>query len=182
MKSADILKSLAPVRPQGVFDKDLDVEGELLDSARASAVGLLLELFPDTCSTTITDWERDYGITPLSGQSLEDRRRAVCRKARWRAGLSKSFFIAVAALYGQNITIEERRPARCGAIRCAFRLYSPDVKHIWTVHGLKPPRNVSRCGTFTCGSRLGGVGTGIEALFRQLKPSHTLVTFVYDGE
>lgn len=179
MDHKDVLKLLFPLKNVGgVFDDDLGIEGKYLDALKTSADALLLELFPDTTTQLIAEWERTYGIIPPEGASLASRRTAVLQKKRLRRRLDRAYFVSLAATVGYNIKIEEIPPnsAEYGGGQSTI--------HIWRVHvpiGAKPIIE------FTAGdSEAGDLLTDwadetiLEALFDDLKPAETRVFFVYE--
>ncbi len=181
MANAQILKALMPVQIGGDLDGVLAAKGNALDALESAADAFLNEILPDLAYDTITDWERVFAITPASGATLAERRLALVLAMRNVGGLSRPHFIAMAALYGQTITITEYACARCGIARCGDTLYVANVQWMWTVHGLKQIASASRCGSFCCGERLSPAAPGVESIFTLLKPAHTLINFVYDG-
>jgi uncharacterized protein YmfQ (DUF2313 family) len=180
MTHADILKLLFPVKDMGgVFDQDVAIEGSYLDALKTSADNLLLELFPDTCTTlTIGDWERTYAIIPPDGATLDARRLAVVQKKRLRRKLTRAYFVSLAATVGYAISIEEIPPnaADYGGVWSTI--------YIWRVHVPIGAKNIVY---FTAGdSSAGDLLTDwsgenvLENLFNALKPAHTRVLFVYE--
>ncbi|MCX5785658.1 MAG: DUF2313 domain-containing protein [Elusimicrobia bacterium] len=162
MNQADILKSLtAPVPLEGIVDDINIIEGAALDSAEASAEQLLQEVLPDLALITMSDWERILGIPTNPELTLVERRRGILVKFFSR-GLSKTFFIQLAALLGQTITIDD-----------------VSTQWEWIVSGLVSSDDFARAGEICAGERLGGSSMDIETIFNTLKPAHTLVSFEY---
>ncbi len=182
MKQAEILKMLMPPVPlEGVVEDLHLIEGAALDNVEASADQLLQEVLPDLACITLPDWERFFGITTNPELTLVERRRNVMVKYFGR-GLSKDFFIRLAALMGQTITITDYVRPRCGVARCGkARLSVADAKWAWLVSGLVDTDEFARAGELCSGERLGGSSANIETIFNELKPAHTLVYFEYVG-
>jgi len=182
MSHSDVLKQLFPIDLVGIFDGDVAIEGKYLDEAQASAETLLLEMHPDQAHETIADWEREYGLTPASDAPLQSRRDAVVRKRRELGGLSRAYFIALAASIGWDITIDEPQPFMAGVGRCGDRLYTSDVVWIWIVTTQSLPYYSFRAGESCAGERLGwNPSNGVlETLLSELKPAHTFIVFNYD--
>jgi uncharacterized protein YmfQ (DUF2313 family) len=183
MDNADVLKLLFPL-PElgGVFQDDILLEGRELDAVQASAEQLLKEMHPDTAYYLLGSWERVYKLTPSSDDPLQARRDAVIQKMRARGGLSRAYFIALAAVYGWTITIDELLPFMCGWNRCGDSLYIEGVRWIWRVNVSGQAVYSFRAGLSAAGERLTWwvADTVLESLFTELKPAHTYVIFNYD--
>lgn len=160
MNHEDVLKLLFPVEIGGVCGDDFALEGRRLDLAQTSAEGLLREMFPDKADALIPDFERVYALIPATGATLQERRSAVIRKIRERGGLSREYFIGLAALHGHDITIDELKPFMAGWGSAGDRVYVQGVLWIWQVNA------PAAAGT-------------LAALFESLKPAHTAVFFNY---
>ncbi len=173
MSHKDVLKSLFPLDLGGVFDADLELEGEYLDAAEASADLLLREMLPQSAGDSIADWERVCGIDPDATDTLQMRQARVVAKLRERGGLSIPHFTALAASWGYTIVIEELTAGADGTgDEGIFR---------WRVIFLATPLYYFRAGQSRAGERLvdGPLATAMEAIFEELKPAHTQVTFAY---
>lgn len=175
---AAILEQLTPPVDLDGLDGINAVEGAALDRAQAAADQLLREILPDQAWLTLPDWERIMGITTNLDLTLVERRRNVLVRFLGRA-LTKDFFIRLAALMGQTITITDYVTFRCGRAVCGDLLSAPSAKWTWWVRGLLDTDEFSRCGEFCAGERLGGTSASIETIFNLLKPAHTLVYFEY---
>src|SRR5690606_4135576 len=109
-------------------------------SVEASAQELQDNLFPDKANEDfIAGWERALGLLPPEGATLEERRTAVVTKLRERGGLSKEYFIALAAAMGYEIEIEDVRPMECGLAGVAevgLPLWHPRAWTAWRVRVL----------------------------------------------
>lgn len=182
MQHKDILKLLFPVEIEGVFDDDLAIEGKHLDSAQVDAEKLLSDIFPDTASSSIADWERLYEIVPDPDSTLQARRSEVVRKFKERLGLSRQFYINLAQLYGWTITIDEFWPFMCGWNQTGEMLYAENAKWCWRVNVSRTPIYRFRVGESFAGERLTWwpANTALEALITDLKPAHTAVVFNYE--
>ena len=179
MDHSEVLKLLFPLKDiGGTFVQDIGIEGDHLDALKTSADALLLELFPDTTTTLIADWERVYGIIPPDGATLADRRLAVVQKKRLRRKLNRAYFVALAATVGYTITIEEMPP------NAADYGGAWDTLYIWRVH---VPIGAKDITYFTAGDSSAGDLLAdwtdedtLETLFNALKPAHTHIYFVYE--
>jgi uncharacterized protein YmfQ (DUF2313 family) len=182
MKHADTLKLLFPLELTGVFDDDIALEGKQLDDAQASADVLLQEMFADKAYNCLTDWERVCGLAPDAGDPLQSRRDAVIRKVRELGGLSRDYFIALAASIGWTITIDELQPFMCGWNRCGDDLNIEESQWIWRVNARGLAYYAFRAGVSCTSERLGRNPSTdrLEELLNDLKPAHTYVIFNYD--
>jgi uncharacterized protein YmfQ (DUF2313 family) len=182
MNHADTLKLLFPAELTGVFADDIALEGKQLDDAQASADMLLAEMFPDAAHDTLADWERVCGLIPAVDDPLQKRRNAVALKLRERGGLSRAYFIALAATLGWTITIDELMPFQCGWNRCGDALYIVDVRWIWRVNVSGQSVYTFQAGIAATGERLcwWAAATDLETVFNNLKPAHTYVIFSYN--
>ena len=180
MTHADVLKLLFPLKNVvGTFDDDVAIVGGQLDAVDARIDNLLLEMYPDTTTELITDFERIYNIIPPTGAALADRRLAVVQKKRLRRKLNRAYFVALAETVGFTIAIEEM-PANSAEYGGAW-----DTLYIWRVHvtgGTKTLTYVT-AGDSAAGDRLldWTEEDTLEGLFNALKPAHTHVYFVYEA-
>lgn len=182
MKHSDTLKLLFPVELGGVFDDDIKIEGKHLDAAQTSAERLLVEMFPDTTVDLIADWEDTYGLSPEADDPLQVRRAALMKKMKELGGLSRQYFIDLAASYGWTITIDELLPFMCGWSKSGDYLYIPEAIWIWRVNVQGSPVYNYRVGESCAGERLTWwpANTALESLITELKPAHTAVIFNYE--
>lgn len=94
---------------EGALDNDFHTEGHYLDLAYWKAMDLYYEFFPDTATTTLSDWERVLGLssdgsTVARQNAAKTKMYAVANKAT----LTKAFFIAAATgLGGTSVSIVE---------------------------------------------------------------------------
>lgn len=169
----DVLKQLMPIELGPLSALDMTIEGAHLDAAEASAARLLHEMFPQSASAGIADWERVCGVSPASGDSLQIRQGRVIAVLRARGGLSLPYFTALAATWGYTITIEELLAGTDGlGDEGIFR---------WRVTFTSTPLIYFRAGRSRAGDRLvdGPLAAAMEGLFTELKPAHTQVIFAY---
>ncbi|MEM1046493.1 MAG: putative phage tail protein [Pseudomonadota bacterium] len=138
----------------------------------------------------LPDWERVTGLpdkcTPAV-LTIPERQQAVVSKLRSRGGLSRAYFIELAASLGYEITITEFSPVVMGRSRFGdpfWRFGSPFVRFYWLVTVASPRITWFRFG-------LGVMGQDphqnivraedLECKFRDLKPDHTVLIFQYTG-
>lgn len=181
MLHRDILKRLFPIDLAGAFDGDTEVEGAQLDAAQARAEQLLREEYPDLSVELLPAWERVCGLIPGAEDTIKSRQDRVIRKLRERGGLSREYFIALAAAMGWTITIEELQPFMSGIGRAGDVLYVPGVRFIWRVSISGQPLYYFRSGQSAAGERLlwWPLATELENLLQDLKPAHTYIIFDY---
>jgi len=180
MNHADILKLLFPAEIVGECEADIETEGAQLDAVQTSAEDVLNEMFADVTYRLLTSYERAYGLTPEDGDPLQVRRRALLRKMREIGGLSRAYFIGIAASYGIEITIDEFMPFMCGWNRAGDSLAPEEVIWLWQVNAPETTEYYFRAGESVAGERLGWWMAGIlEAIFEELKPAHTKILFTY---
>lgn len=180
MSHKDALKQLFPLDLGGVFQDDINLEGNHLDNARDKAGDLLDVMFlgGDVLSF-VSDWERVLAIIPGTTDGTVTRKNRVLAELRKVGGLSKTYFTALAAAMGYDITItdniEEYRPFMTGWAHAADSLYAYEVMWMWKVQVL----SYFEAGDAEAGDYLltWDSETKLEDLFNDLKPAHTYVWF-----
>lgn len=182
MSAETTLRQLFPIELGGDHSADLAIDGAHLDAAQRSGETLLAEIFPDQTSRLLADWERVLGIVPGADYPLQFRRELVVRKIRERGGLSRSYFIGLAAALGYTIEIIEPIPFMVGWGRIGDRMDGADVCYQWGVRILGQPVYRFRVGESAVGERLlwWRSQTLLEDIIRELKPAHTFVYFIYE--
>ena len=88
------------------------LEGEVAEKERinARACGLIDEADPRTTLELLSEWESFAGLPDKCGGvlgTIPERQAALHRKLTWCGGQSAAFFVALAADYGQVISISE---------------------------------------------------------------------------
>ncbi len=181
MSHSNVLKLLLPISLEGVFDQDIEIEGAHLDSAQNRAQELLGEMFPDGAHDLLPDWERVCGVIPGESDPLQLRKDRVIRQLRSKGGLSRQYFISLAAEMGFQITIDELCQFMAGIGRAGDALYEEECIFIWRVNVMNQPLFYFRAGQSASGELLlwWPVETVLENLFIELKPAHTFVYFIY---
>lgn len=184
MLHSDALKLLFPLELVGVYEQDIELEGIHLDKSESDAQELLAEMFPDGANELLPDWERVCGLVPAADEPLQARRNAVLRQLRSRGGLSRAYFIALAANMGFTITIQELQPFMAGIGSSGDIVYLPRVIFIWQIStpGRSPAYSFIS-GQSASGERLLWWSVtyqpALETIFQKLKPAHTAVIFNY---
>jgi uncharacterized protein YmfQ (DUF2313 family) len=183
MNHAAVLRQLIPLALGGDQETDLLVEGAALDSADALIDDLLAEMHADSALDTLPDWERVYDLKPEADATAEARREDVLRAIRARGGLSKPYFIALAAAMGYEVEIEEHKAAVFGVTTFGDGCFGPEeARFWWTVKVLDAPAYYATFGEATFGDTRFSTfreAADLEAIFGRLKPAHTHVTFSY---
>lgn len=181
MSHRDVIRLLFPVELGGTFDDDIALEGRVLDDVEAEARELLREMLPDRSVRCLPDWERVCALVPSADAPLQSRRDNVVRKLRERGGLSRRYFIALAAVMGYTVAIEELQPFMAGWSTAGEALYEEGVRFIWRVKVSGQALYHFRAGLSPAGERLlwWPSVTALEDLFNDLKPAHTYIIFDY---
>lgn len=167
MLHRDTLKQLIPLELGASHAADLALEGDQLDAALISGDELLLESFPDTADSLIANWERICALTPGSNDTLQQRRYKVVAKLRETGGLSRAYFIALAAAMGYTIEIEEP--------------FATEGPHVWRITFTNIPI-YEFCADESCAEELlldWASQTAAEGLFESLKPAHSRLIIAY---
>jgi uncharacterized protein YmfQ (DUF2313 family) len=180
MSNADVLKRLFPL-PLGLnHEADCDVEGAALDAFEARLADLENEMFPDSAIETLGFWERLYAIVPPDSTNTQARRNAVMGAMMATGGLSRAYFIAVAAAMGYYaVTISEPQPCECGVAECGDRIYTDGINFCWRVDGSGVrPVTYFEAGQSCADDQLSAFPVlDLATVFSTLKPAHTYVYF-----
>lgn len=181
MSHKNVLKLLFPIDLGGDFEKDTELEGKHLDNVQSRAEDLLKEFFPDEAYELLQDWERVCGLTPGADDTLQLRRDMVIVKLRELGGLSRVYFIQLAASRGYTITIEELGPFMAGIGRAGDALYVEAVIWIWRVKVAGQSLYYFRAGQAAANESLlwWPAQTALENILNELKPAHTFIIFDY---
>lgn len=105
------------------------------------ALALLKGAFPATADALLPEWEATLGLPDPCVNATGDmgqRRRAVLSHWSATGGLSKAYFIAVAAALGFTITVTEYRPLRAGLSGAGQPLNGGDWPFAWGVTVVSP--------------------------------------------
>lgn len=189
MNTVDLLRSLMPpfsYDPNGKFlTAELQAEANLMDAVRASAVAALGSITPFYSSATLSDWERVYDLIPRDGATQQERRQNVLARMAATGGVSRPYFINLAASMGYTITITEPRAFQAGVNRCGDRLYIEGIRWVWQVNvlGAVTPKYRFRAGASAAGEPLLAFGESVlESTFKDLKPAFTDCYFTYEDD
>jgi uncharacterized protein YmfQ (DUF2313 family) len=167
MNHYEALKKLSPIQLGDNFDSDLQIEGKMFDSAMDAINSILSEISPSTATSTLSRWEREWGIIQ-NGSEINARRNAILAKLRLRTnlqngGLREQIFINIADGLGYEISIiESGEMFRAGISKAGDPVFSSKTLWVWTVvvHGESS-------------------APALEELFNDIKPPYTRINFEY---
>lgn len=133
------------------------------------AEDLLFEMFPDTTTELLAEWETVWGLPdPCAGalDTLSDRRAVLLARMVHVGQQTPGFFIRVAATLGYTITVEENVDG------------SP---YIWRIISNVIPEPVyARAGSARAGDPIRSWGAAmLECAMRALNPAHLELLFAY---
>lgn len=186
------LELLKLLLPQGVYTedaasltiKDLSVAASALEAAQANADDIIEdEIWADAADEFLPEWERLYGITPDAAIAYSARIDNLMAAVRATGGMTRGYYIGLAATLGYTITIDEFMPFMAGWSEVGVdALYTEDSVYVWqvSVSNSSTPQYRLRAGVSRAGDRLLYFSDDFfEALFNRLKPAHTAVVFAY---
>jgi uncharacterized protein YmfQ (DUF2313 family) len=176
------LKHLFPIDLSGVHQADIEHDARLLSAAQGRAETLLVEMFANGADELLPDWERVLGLIPGSDDPLQVRRDGAVRKIREQGGLSRYYFIGLAAAMGYTVEIEEPVPSMADWLAASDELMPQEIEHQWGVAISGQPLYEFRAGESVAGERLlwWSSQSILEGIFLSLKPAHTAVYFNYE--
>jgi uncharacterized protein YmfQ (DUF2313 family) len=161
---------------------ELQAEANAIDAVKANATLIENAITPFNAGVFLSDWERVVGITQIGDKTYQERVSQVLAKLAETGGLSRSYFIQLAASLGYTITIDEPQPFRAGINRAGDTIYIEEIIFCWLVNVLSSSVNVYqfRAGRSAASERLLSFGDNrLESLLNELKPAHTFVSFAY---
>lgn len=185
---ADLLKLLLPAiaydRTGPALSAEIAAEGAQLDAYQAAVQALLLEIDPRTTDVLLPDWERVYGLPDAccgAGDTIAERRVYLVAKIAATGGLSRPYFLNLAAVLGyQDTTITKFVPTSC-EMACDGALRDEPWRLAWRVNLPHEGDNHTffQVGS-ACSDPVDVYLTGpLECVFGRLKPAHTFVLFTY---
>ena len=134
------LKKIWPLKAldgDPVYEADTHIEGKYLDQAYDQGTALASELFPDTSTACLADWDRVCAVTPTG--SVATQQAACASQMCARGGLSREYFIGIARAMGysgcqilegetlQFVVASESPPAT----QLPAKLFDPDEAYRW---------------------------------------------------
>jgi uncharacterized protein YmfQ (DUF2313 family) len=186
---ADLLKLLLPPL---AYDKsgialsaEILAEGVRLDAFESFAEALLVETDPRTTEILLADWERVYGLPGAcsgAGTTIEERRAYLMAKVAETGGLTKSYFLNLAAALGYvDTTITTFRPIGCES-SCEGPVVDEPWRFVWFVNLPHEGDNYSQFRADSiCTTAVDFYLTGLlECVFMRLKPADGYVIFTYE--
>jgi uncharacterized protein YmfQ (DUF2313 family) len=179
--NATVLRQLFPLDLGGVFQDDLAVDGRGLDAAQERAERLLIEMFADSTYELLASFERMCGITPADDWAFQLRRDMVVRKLRDLGDIKRPHFVALAAVLGYQVEIDDYVPFMANWGRAGDRIYIVDAIYIWQVAVLNQPTYFFRAGQAVAGNRVQwwAPATVLEDILNDIKPADVYMHFVY---
>lgn len=180
---ADLLPPVAydPRAPR--LAAGLAADGDALDAALASAARVLAAITPDGDTAMLPDWERVLGLPDVCTAGLDSsvtsRIAAALDKIRRGGGLSRQYFLDLAAAAGYSITITEYLPYTVlGTV--ADPINDTDTQYYWQVSlpAAVPPRPITVLDDVETPLVIYQPGV-VECLFNRLKPAHTAIIWEY---
>jgi uncharacterized protein YmfQ (DUF2313 family) len=193
LTAADYLLQLQALLPSGPAwpreDSPLTrlLTGIAQEAARvdARAGDLLTEADPRTATELLPDWERVLGLPDDCNKrvalTVPQRRLLAAQRLTELGGQSASYFIAMAAVLGENgVTVKEFRPMNCNDT-CISAVGSSGDRFFWNVNFPRAPTNLA---PFNCNDDCNDAmqtytPSLAECPIRERKPAHTQVIFTY---
>lgn len=171
MKENDYKEQLQALLPQGAaWSRDPKANLTKLLSGFAAEYAridqrsseLINEVLPSNTSEMLTDWERVLDIFSDENLSPEQRQQKIIEKLNQRGEQSKSFFIALAASVGFQISITEFTPFRVGIKHIGEALTNGEWVFCWEIAINESGSNYN----------------SLIDLITRYKPTHTKVSFI----
>ena len=188
MNFKDLLNMLYP---PGVFsdDAESDVQKELVVVANAfqrandNAAALRNEMHPETATVSLASWERILALTPGPSDPIQTRRQRIIAALTAQGGLSRQYFINLAASLGYMIEIDELQPLKAGSMRAGQLVAVPETCFCWRIRVLNWSGKVVkfRAGAARAGDCLGWWPTDVyfEGIMNQLQRASSSIIFEY---
>lgn len=138
MRHFDAIKKLIPLELGIMADKDMKIEGQMLDMANDTLQAALNELSPETAVMTLDRWQKEYGVI-LNSTDNAARRKAVIARMRELASssegsLRRGIYVAIADALGYEVELlESAEMFRAGINMAGDRVYEPSQLFVLTV-------------------------------------------------
>jgi uncharacterized protein YmfQ (DUF2313 family) len=172
-----------PTESESNWYKLLEALAQELMRIDTTATDLLNEIFPDTTTQLLPDWERVAGLPdPCSGlgATIAIRRKDLLAKITARGGQSPQYFIDVAAQLGYEISITEFDPFQVDISSVDDGLYSEEWQLAWQVNSALNTIIPFVAGGNSAGDALRTWGNErLECIITARKPAHTILLFAY---
>lgn len=192
MTASDYLRQLQALLPPGVAwprqpDATLTrfLAGLAEELARVELRGeqLFDEADPRTAAELLADWERVLGLPDpcvVASQSSSERRQAAYAKLTDAGGLSRQFYVDLAARLGYTITVTEFRQFKVGQSVVGDPLYGDDWVYAWQVNAALDTIREFKVGQSAVGDPLRSWGNAaLECAINARQPAHTHTIFSY---
>ena len=188
----DYLQQLLALQPPGpAWDEDFNVfHGQLLGAygvglaeLHGRADDLQQETDPRTTYELLSRWEQVLGLPDectLPGASLDERRSAMVAKFLSLGGLSRSYYLALAASLGYpGATITEFRPMTCESA-CDAGIDPDPWSSVWFLNLPESDRLREMGADSLCDESLATWGdTQLECVVAKQAPAHSILYFSY---
>lgn len=173
-----------PKRKNGIQTAVLRALARSFVQSDTAAEGLLAGAFPGTATIMLAEWESTLGLPDDCAigemDSISARQRAVVSKLISTGGLSRSYFINLAAAMGYTITITQFRQARAGMSVCGDALNGDEWPFTWQINAPETTIQYAQAGLSYCGDPLRSWGNKLlECRLNNLAPSHIHLIFNY---
>ena len=142
MNTQHLLKALYPPVSYDVtapfIDATTAADAAVLDAVAALIDGLILEMSPDTCTTTLEDWERVYGLPDKCLEKVSAttamRRAFLLAKYNDTGGIRSQDYVArIKFLLGIDVTVTEFELSTCES-PCDTPVFDDDWRYVWQVN------------------------------------------------
>lgn len=160
--------------------------GDALAAAEQLDDTLLWEVDPRTALHLLADFERVLGPDRLGrdqgGLDIGQRRQLAWWRWTCKGGCTPAFYQALAASFGEAITIDTFAASQCGPTVCGDELAPQGDELTWRVNLPADAVFTPVCGAAECGDPLGALlasGTSVAAAITLYAQPHTLVLFNY---
>lgn len=158
--------------------------GKAFARSDSDALSVLSGSFPSTALMMLPEWESTLGLPDdcAIGEigSFGERLRAVVSRLISTGGLNRSYYIAVAAALGYEITILQFRPAMCSMSLCGEAINGEEWPFTWKIVAPGSTVRPAYSGQTYCGDPLATWGNKqLECTINRIAPSHINIVFVY---
>ena len=192
-------KIIKDLFPRGAAWKLKNEEGssfrKLLDSlgyepcrVDEAALAFIDDVFPDTTTDLLTDWERLLNLPDECEQnpenlSIQERRDRIIQVLTTQGGQNIDFYKRLVASFGIDIDVidvADQPPFRAGQGRAGDRLTNGNWRYAFIVSAPIASATVFRAGLGRAGDPLRSFSNPtIECLINKHKPAHTIALFSF---
>lgn len=163
-----------------ILRENYSVQGKYLDNVEDSANLFLVEMFPDTTTLLLSDYERVYDLD--NSGTIAVRRQRVLTAMRAQGGLSKTYFEGLGNTLGQGsytVSISEGTD-NIGFIVAEYSDFTSPKGPATSLPGLIEPEPYGD-GPHNITVTVTGVASApeLEKLYDRLKPSWTEWNYIY---